>query len=187
MSVDGCIRLIIREALEESHRIDLLELCRKAAKREATLQRKKTMTKDPTKGQGVLLRTANFQEPTIFAQVSLVQPSDPTVGQVDLDIDLTSDLPTGSESTETAAHTDELAHAVDAEEPATMQKFRTQQIQPVSKGTYPFTNSGYIDTQIFRRNARGRGNNTCSQRLVICWIFYEKGHIVTHFPLGYVT
>lgn len=60
----------------------------------------------------------------------------------------------GSASTATDVHTDELAHAIYAEEIAVMQRFRNQQIQPESKGTYPFTNPRWIDTRIGHSNGR---------------------------------
>eukprot|EP00171_Calliarthron_tuberculosum_P007723 IDg7723t1 len=70
-SVDGRIRPIFREAREDSRRITLLELCRKADNHGETLQRNEKTSKDLTKGRGILRRTANLLEQTPAAHVHL--------------------------------------------------------------------------------------------------------------------
>lgn len=49
----------------------------------------------------------------------------------------------------------------------------------------PFTNPRWIVTELGRGNAHGRGPNTGSQRPLVIWRCYAKGHMATHCPLEY--
>lgn len=76
---------------------------------------------------------------------------------------------------------------MNAEALAMIQRLRTRQIPPVFNRRYIFTNPECFQTPVGSGNARVRRQNADSQRKIIFWRYYEKGHMVTHFPLDYET
>lgn len=98
-------------------------MCWNAVNRGEALQGKQKIPTNSPKGNEILRRTSSLLGQNSAANIKFIQPGEPAVSQVDFNSDLNSDLPTGSAITTTAAHTDNLVNAIDAEELAVIQNF----------------------------------------------------------------
>eukprot|EP00171_Calliarthron_tuberculosum_P007151 IDg7151t1 len=114
-SFDRRIRTYFREAREDKRHITLFELCRKAAKKGESLQRKpKTILDHPSKLRGVILQDVNAIDGDRMQQ----------------------DPPASSSQSQTQEH----AYTIDSEALAFVQPSQARQILPVLKSTYPYKN-----------------------------------------------
>lgn len=184
-SVDPRIRPFLREALEDRFKISLIDLCRKEVNQVELLQRRASDRREMPQGRAVICRHANLFEEELIRQVNIIHPGEHKKPGMGLESDNRSDLPTGStQAVATPTQTAEDVRTIEAEALILMNRRGTRSIPLVSKGTYPFIKPG---CRLVGRGAPRVQKHSRTQRPMICWRCYAKGHKSPNCSLDYDT